>query len=920
MKTLLLLYWLGVFLSCSGHTQDEHPQYHSTPDVVIPMRITGTAGGMKPPGWLSYVLHFGGQKHIIHIKVKKLLISKHLPVFTYTDQGAILEDQPFVQNNCYYHGYVEGDSESLVSLSTCFGGFQGILQINDIAYEIKPLAFSTTFEHLVYKMDNEEKQFPTMRSGLMQNEITCQIEFEEIDNSTLKQSSYEGWWIHFKIIEIVVVIDNYLYIRYERNESKLLEDLYVIVNVVDSVFDVLGVKVLLFGLEIWTNKNPIVVDDVRKSAYLFCKWKLENINPRLQPDATHLFTNLGLRGLSGLAVQGGMCIPQRSCAIVTFLNKTLGPFAIAVTHHLGHNLGMSHDIYPCRCSHHVCIMHEFNPLVTKFSNCSYGSFWSTTGRSRCLIEHLYTKDIFSVKRCGNGVVEEEEECDCGPLKRCAKDPCCLPNCTLTDGSTCAFGLCCKNCKFLPSGEVCRKEISECDLPEWCNGTSHKCPDDVYVEDGIPCGEKAYCYEKRCHDRNEQCQRIFGAGAKTARQICYTQLNTLGERVGNCGIKDATYIKCNISDVQCGRIQCENVAEIPNLHDHSSVLGARFKEIMCWSTDYHFGMKGPDIGEVKDGTECGTDHICIHRHCVHVNILNSNCSPAFCNKRGICNNKHHCHCNYLWDPPNCLIEGYGGSVDSGPPPKRRKKEFCFLCILLPIVLFILFCFLYGLCKKRKPTKKQQDVQPLSAKEKEKIQRQPSQSQPPVTPSQSQPLVTPSQSQPRVTPSQSQPRVTPSQSQPLVTPSQSQPRVTPSQSQPRVTPSQSQPRVTPSQSQPPVTPSQSQPRVMPSQSRPPVTPSQSQLRVTPSQSRPPVTPSQSQLRVTPSQSRPPVTPSQSQPRVMPSQSRPLVMPSQSQPRVTPSQSQAHLTPSQSQAGKPKQSVPIQKTVSRQGTLKK
>ncbi|KAL0593680.1 Disintegrin and metalloproteinase domain-containing protein 29 [Plecturocebus cupreus] len=738
MKILLLLHWLGVFLSCSGHIQDEHPQYHSTPDVVIPVRIAGTDRGMKPPGWLSCVLHFGGQKHIIHIKVKKLLISKHLPVFTYTDQGAILEDQPFVQNNCYYHGYVEGDSESLFSLSTCFGGFQGILQINDIAYEIKPLAFSTTFEHLVYKMDNEEKQFPTMRSGLMQNEITCQVEFEEIDNSTLKQSS----WTHFRIIEIVIVIDNYLYIRYERNESKLLEDLYVIVNVVDSILDVLGVKMLLFGLEIWTNRNPIVVDDIRKSAYLFCKWKFNNINPRLQPDATRLFTNLGLRRLSGLAIQGGMCTLQRSCAVVTFLNKTLGPFAIAVTHHLGHNLGMSHDYYPCRCSQYVCIMHEINPPITKFSNCSYGSFWYTAGRSRCLIEHLYTKDIFSVKRCGNGVVEEEEECDCGPLKRCTKDPCCLSNCTLTNGSTCAFGLCCKNCKFLPSGDVCRKEVSECDLPEWCNGTSHKCPDDVYVEDGIPCGEKTYCYEKRCHDRNEQCQRIFGAGSKTARQVCYTQLNTLGERVGNCGIKDATYIKCNISDVQCGRIQCENVTEIPNLHDHSTVLGARFKEIMCWSTDYHFGMKGPDIGEVKDGTECGTDHICIHRHCVHINILNSNCSPAFCNKRGICNNKHHCHCNYLWDPPNCLKEGYGGSVDSDPPLREGRKSFVFY---------------------KKATKKQQDVQPLSAKEEEKIQLQPSQSQPRVVPSQSQPSVTPSQSQPRVAPSQSQPRVAPSQSQ-------------------------------------------------------------------------------------------------------------------------------------------------------------
>ncbi|XP_008047118.1 disintegrin and metalloproteinase domain-containing protein 29 [Carlito syrichta] len=764
MELLLLLYWLGVFLSCSGHIQAEHPQYHTTPEVVIPKRVTGTARGMEPRGWISYSLYFGGQRHIVHIKAKKLLLSKHLPVFTYTDQGALLEDQPFVRNDCYYHGYVEGDPESLVSLSTCFGGLQGILQIDDFAYEIKPMVFSTTFEHLVYKMDSEETQFPTMRSGFVQNELAGQMEFEEMDDLTLKQSSPEGWWIHFRRIEIVVVIDKYLYIRYGRNESKLLDDLYVIVNIVDSIIDVIGVNVLLFGMEIWTNRNPIVVDDVRKSSRLFCEWKLENIVPRIQHDTSHLFINRGLRGLSGLAISRSICQAQRSCAVVTFMNKTLGISAIAVAHHLGHNMGMNHDYYTCNCAQRKCIMHEDNPPTTRFSNCSHAFFWQyTVEKTTCLFENIYTVDIFNRTRCGNGVVEEKEECDCGPLKNCAKDPCCMPNCTLVDGATCAHGLCCKNCKFLPSGVLCRKEINKCDLPEWCNGTSHKCPDDVYVEDGIPCNISAYCYEKRCNDRNEHCRQIFGRGAKTANQTCYKKINTLGERIGHCGIKGATYIKCNISDVQCGRIQCKNVKEIPYLSDHTTVHWAHFNDVTCWGTDYHYGMKGPDIGEVKDGTECGTDHICIQKHCVHIAILDSNCSPAFCNKRGICNNKHHCHCNYRWDPPNCLLEGYGGSVDSGPPPRRKQRnKFCYLCLLLPFALFVLCCCLCRLCKKKKPIPNQQNVQTPSAKGKEKNQSQPGrlpakrQSQPGGLPSKSQSQLggLPSQSQ-RGKPKQSVP---------------------------------------------------------------------------------------------------------------------------------------------------------------------
>nr|XP_027782974.2 disintegrin and metalloproteinase domain-containing protein 29-like [Marmota flaviventris] len=714
-RVLFLLDWFGISWSFSRLTQAEHPQYHSPPDVVIPLKVTDTTGKMRPPGWVSYSMNFGGQRHIVHIKAKKLLLYKHLPVFTYTDQGALLEDHPFIQNGCYYHGYVEGDPESVVALSNCFGGFRGMLEINNIAYEIMPMMFSTTFEHLVYKMDNEETESLTRRSGFMKDKITCQIEFQEVNNFTLKQSSYEGWWTHYRIIEIVGVIDNYLYVHYTGNVSKIMMDLFIVSNIVDSIYSVLDIKVLMCGLELWTNKNPIVVDDIRKSLDLYCKWKTENILPRLKHDTTHLFIHRHLRGLSGLGSTKGMCNPLRSCAIVTFINRTLTLSAIAMAHHLGHNLGMPHDDpSTCKCLPRKCIMHEDNPPTPKFSNCSYSFFWwFTLERAQCLFEHLYTKDIFFRKRCGNGIVEDQEECDCGPLRHCAKDPCCMPNCTLSYGSTCAFGLCCKNCQYLPSGEVCRKEANICDLPEWCNGTSHKCPDDVFVENGIPCNTSAYCYERECNDRTARCRQIFGREAKSANEICYTRINTQGSRFGHCGLRGSTYVKCNVSDVLCGRIQCDGVKEVPSLDQHTTVHWAHYNDVNCWGTDYHHGMKIPDIGDVKDGTECGHDHLCIHRQCVHISILDSNCSPSFCNMRGICNNKHHCHCNYLWDPPNCEIQGHGGSVDSGPPPRRKRTtRFCFLCLILFIILCILILCCIWLCLKgRKKEEPEVDQQPM-----------------------------------------------------------------------------------------------------------------------------------------------------------------------------------------------------------------
>ncbi|XP_045148225.1 disintegrin and metalloproteinase domain-containing protein 21-like [Echinops telfairi] len=118
-------------------------------EVVVPRKQMPPGKGVQVLGWLSYSLSFGGQRHLIHMRRKKVFGPRHVPVMSQDDQGALQMDFPYLPHDCYYLGFLEEIPYSMVTINTCYGGLEGIMKLDDLAFEIKPLKDSLMFEHVI---------------------------------------------------------------------------------------------------------------------------------------------------------------------------------------------------------------------------------------------------------------------------------------------------------------------------------------------------------------------------------------------------------------------------------------------------------------------------------------------------------------------------------------------------------------------------------------------------------------------------------------------------------------------------------------------------------------------------------------------------------------------------------------------------
>jgi len=207
-----------------------------------------------------------------------------------------------------------------------------------------------------------------------------------------------------------------------------------------------------------------------------------------------------------------------------------------IAHETGHTFGAVHDCTSdtcqnsnvvnsqqcCPLSSTTCDAGEqfiMNPStaqgITRFSACSIGNICSALGRnsvkSTCLSNNRNV-NLTTGQTCGNGIVEGDEQCDCGG-DQCGDNQCCdAKTCKFKNNAVCDDSNedCCKGCQFASSDTVCRTSNGQCDPEEKCTGTSPYCPQDETQPDGADCGNGLKCASGQCTSRDQQCKTIMGS--------------------------------------------------------------------------------------------------------------------------------------------------------------------------------------------------------------------------------------------------------------------------------------------------------------------------------------------------------------------------------------------------------------------------
>ncbi|XP_074530851.1 disintegrin and metalloproteinase domain-containing protein 19 [Halichoeres trimaculatus] len=681
----------------------------TSPTWLRPHRHRRSANKELHPAEAQVQITAEGQELTLHLEKNEQLLAPGYQEIWYSPDGARRTSSPVNTGHCLYHGVVLGLEGSSVAVSTC-SGLRGLISLNtSVSYLIEPLPDSTDAQHQHAVFRAESLRLPPGRCLHHHSNKEHEEGLNDFIHGMMSPPSRRekrDLSKNMKYVEVLMVADRSEFEKHGSHLDKTRLKLLEAANLVDKYYKALSIRVALIGLEVWTSQDLISVSDNPHSTLAaFLSWRRKQLST-LPNDNAQLITGRGFQGTTiGLAPIKAMCSDYQSGGVNTDHSESAVGVAATIAHEMGHNFGMNHDSPGCcqaKADDGGCIMAAAtgHPFPRVFNSCNLKELknYLNSGGGKCLFNLPNTRAMYGGQRCGNGYLEDGEECDCGEEEECTSPCCNANNCTLKAGAECAHGVCCENCKLKSPGVLCRGPSGPCDLAEYCDGKTETCPANFYLVDGTSCaGGKAYCYTGMCLTLEQQCRSLWGGDGRAAPDLCFKKVNEAGDMYGNCG-KDlfGKYRSCKERDAKCGKIQCLTSASKPienNAVGIETTVTVGNKKLPCMGTHvYKPGQEDEeaqgdtlDPGLVMTGTKCGVDSICFNGECRNASFLRADECNTKCHGRGLCNNNHNCHCDAGWAPPFCNQRGSGGSVDSGPV--ISQSNLLPVLVVLPLVLFV-----------------------------------------------------------------------------------------------------------------------------------------------------------------------------------------------------------------------------------------
>uniref|UniRef100_A0A3B3R3E9 ADAM metallopeptidase domain 22 n=1 Tax=Paramormyrops kingsleyae TaxID=1676925 RepID=A0A3B3R3E9_9TELE len=640
---------------------------------VLSTRITAS----PDPQQMTHVAHASfqldafGETFILDVELNHdLLSSKYVERHITRDGRSTLTQGG---EHCYYQGKVRGIPASYVALSTCHG-LHGLFFDGNHTYIIEPGGADDKagdmHVHMIYKSMGSEP--PADKLPVAVPEMPASSAPRTVLRRRKRQVSRLSRRVEdeTKYIELMVINDHLMYKKHRLSVGQTNNYAKSVVNMADIIFkEQLKTRIVLVAMETWAAENRFNInDDPLVTLREFMKYRRDFIKEKC--DSVHLFSGSRFHSSrGGASYLGGVCSLTKGGGVNEY--GKADEMAITLAQSLGQNIGIFSDKKrimsgECKCDNKWsgCIMDDVGFYLPKrFSDCNIEEYHNflNSGGGACLFNK--PSKLLDPPECGNGFVEPGEECDCGSPAECQKEgENCCKKCTLTQGSKCSDGLCCKNCQLEFMGVICRDAVNDCDIPEICTGNSSQCPPNVHKMDGYTCEkDQGRCFNGKCKTRDRQCKYIWGEKATSADKFCYEKLNIEGTEKGNCGRDKDTWIQCNKQDVQCGYLLCSNIAPTPRLGELQGGLTSFSVAQHSASLDCsggHVIIDGDtDLGYVEDGTACATDRICFEHRCLPVQEFNFSTCPGtndrtICSGHGVCSNELKCVCYLGWTGDDC----------------------------------------------------------------------------------------------------------------------------------------------------------------------------------------------------------------------------------------------------------------------------